>query len=329
MSLRSSTHTRPFSVSVGVAITCEDRVARVTANSAPRPVFSPRERVPPTTVAVAGPRHDRRADDGNIAYVWVTPASRHRSPPPSRVLPGYSFASLSITLLAGVSTRGMAYWRSPLRTLRPSVAAHPDCCSFPRTGITDNGARLEQRILGLVHCLGDQSALPRRSRTPGALHPHCSPARLKRVIKHAVGEQATIRLNKVVSHDSGFGTPELLEEPHPHPIPDPAPVVPQWKLSALPIIEDDDDMVFVATEVVAGTPPIEGRGETSSRGITATRRAVVVVVVRAGANDEVVIGADEHKRSRTGHGGFIARRRSFEDDKRRPGSMMRLSSSIT
>ena len=72
---------------------------------------------------------------------------------------------------------------------------------LPRTSTTHNGARLKQRTIGLLHDPGDRGALPQRSRTRRAPHAHCSrrPTQLKRGIKHAMGEQTTIRLNEVTS----------------------------------------------------------------------------------------------------------------------------------
>ena len=78
-----------------------------------------------------------------------------------------------------------------------------------------------------------------------------------------------------------------------------------------PIIEDDDDMVFVAAEVVVGTPAERKRkrdqpswnysDETGSGG-------------KGWSDDEIVIGAEEWKRSTlTGHGGTIVRRGSLEE----------------
>lgn len=41
------------------------------------------------------------------------------------------------------------------------------------------------------------------------------------------------------------------------------------------------------------------------------------------SEDEVVLSADERKRARLGHGATGPRRRSFGDDERRPGSVVR------
>ena len=83
---------------------------------------------------------------------------------------------------------------------------HPDCCSFPRTGNTCIDTRLEQYIASLLHGPGDRAAPLKDLELAVSSMPTISPAQLKRVIKHAVGEQATIWLNEVISHDGGLTT---------------------------------------------------------------------------------------------------------------------------
>ena len=119
--LRSSTHTRAFSVPVGIATTRGDGATPVTANLAPPLVLVPREPAPPTAVAVAGHGHDRRADDENAAYNGYD----------SGFLPSFFCAGSAVSPttqlhlfkplhnLAGcprLCTRGMVHRRSRVRT---------------------------------------------------------------------------------------------------------------------------------------------------------------------------------------------------------------------
>ena len=78
------------------------------------------------------------------------------------------------------------------------------------------------------------STRPRRSKcipsnTSNTSCPACplftGPTQLKTGIKHAMGEQVTIRLNEVTSLGGGFRTSGLLEEQYPHPCPDPVSAV--------------------------------------------------------------------------------------------------------
>jgi hypothetical protein len=165
------------------------------------------------------------------------------------------------------------------------------------------------------------------------LHP--APARSKRCFKRVVGKPPTIGLDGVICYSGGFRTSEPLEKPHPHPHPDPAPAVTAGGIerpaSVPPILDDDDDDDMMVIEASAGagvranrkrkrdqlvwdyrdeTGGDGGGGNGNGEGVT---------------DDEVMLSADERKRARIGHGGS-ARRRSFGDDERRPGSVVRVFS---
>jgi hypothetical protein len=154
---------------------------------------------------------------------------------------------------------------------------------------------------------------------------HSAPSRPKRGVKRAIGKQTTIGLDGISNHDGWFKSEvPAPEEPHPHPHFDPAPSVTvagiERPASVPPILKDDDDAMIV-----------EAEGEAGARANRKRKRDQLVWDYRddkAGdgdenvSDDEVVLTADERKRARIGHVGS-ARRRSFGDDKRRPGSAVR------
>ena len=151
---------------------------------------------------------------------------------------------------------------------------------------------------------------------------YSAPARPKRGIKHAVGKQATIGLDGSISHSGGFRT---SEKPQPHPCLDPAPAAGiERPASVPPILEDEDDMMTVEADAEAGSRANrkrkrdqlawDYRDETSGGGSEGGEGA---------SEDEVVLSADERKRARLGHGPTGPRRRSFGDDKTRPGPTVR------
>ena len=192
---------------------------------------------------------------------------------------------------------------------------------------------------------------------PTAVHgpPAPAPVRPKRGVRRVVGKQATIGLDGTISHGGGFRTSEPLEEPHPHPHPDPHPhpylypdPVPAVTVTAVaaaggierpasvpPILEDgndddDDDMMTVEVSAEAGARANRKRkrdqlawdyrdetaGDGNDYGGGGGGEGV--------SDDEAMFSADERKRARIGHShGESARRRSFGDDKRPSGSVVR------
>ena len=80
---------------------------------------------------------------------------------------------------------------------------------------------------------------------------YSAPTRPKRGTKHAVGKQATIGLDRLISHSGSFKT---SEEPQPHPRLDPTRATGIERLSSvLPILEDEDDMMTVEADVEVGS----------------------------------------------------------------------------
>lgn len=226
---------------------------------------------------------------------------------------------------ANINMNGYGYFRPPSvaalvpptpAAAGPSFELAPDSKNTPQVFYTTQ--ELE------AHFLRDpEFTVPPMSTLQGG------PALPKRGVKRALGKQATIGLDGAISHDGGFRTFNLLEEPHPHPHPDPAPALVAAGIdrpaSVPPFFEDDDDdaMTFEA-EVEAGARTNRKR-----------KRDQVVWDYRdencsggggeGVSDDEVVLSADERKRARIGHGGSV-RRRSFGDDKRPPGSSVRVLS---
>jgi len=212
------------------------------------------------------------------------------------------------------------YFRPPSVTALapPAPAAAPplDLAVYTQTPDSNNTPQFfytEQELE--THFLKD----PELS-VPSMPAAHEAATRPRKGVKRAVGEQATIGLDGNISQSGGFRT----EEPHSHPHPDPTPAAAgiERPASVPPILEDNtmDSIVEVEAgarsnrkrkrdQLVWDYRNENGRGGGEGEGEGAT-------------DDEVVSSADERKRAKVAHCGST-RRRSFGDDKRRPGSAVR------
>ena len=218
---------------------------------------------------------------------------------------------------ANANTIGHGYFRpSSVAACAPPIpvaATPPVELSRPTMASDSNNAKAPYTTQELeAHFLKDPELT-----TPPMPIVYSAPARQKRGIKHAVGKQATIGLDGFISHNGGFRS---SEEPQLHPCPAAGIERPA---SVPPILEDEDDMMTVEAEVETGSRANrkrkrdqlawDYRDETSGGGEGG----------EGASEDEVVLSADERKRARLGHGATGPRRRSFGDDERRPGSVVR------
>ena len=146
------------------------------------------------------------------------------------------------------------------------------------------------------------------------------PARPRRGTRRAVGKQPTLGLDGNISLNGTFRVPDeeanaaqsqlyLYPDPHPDPIERPASVPPEGERENRKRKRDEYVWDYRDGMGLDGGDEVKGRGGDEGEGVS---------------DDEVFLGAEERKRARiSGCGNAGARRRSFGDDKERPGSAVR------